>query len=205
VPGPAAAPGVPVLQAAQRHRYRAARGWGGGCAGAGRGLPPHARASVLRRRGRPSGLLLRSVREVQRHGAGAAGAQPGGPVRPVRPDLHAQDGADDRHPADHAHGVCAHQEPNLPGREARELPGGPPGDQAAACHPHHRLRAGQGVHRPRDQEAHPVPRAQEPDGHGALHEHQHAPGQGPTRSRSGTRRSGTPNAPRPSRCSARTS
>lgn len=35
------------------------------------------------RRGCPSGLLLWPVREVQRHGAGAARAQPGGPIRSV--------------------------------------------------------------------------------------------------------------------------
>lgn len=77
---------------------------------------------------------------------------------------------------DNTNGICAFQKPNLPGREAGELPDRSQLDAALTHHPHNRLRPGEGVHRPGDEQTHPVPRAQVADGHGALHEHQHALG-----------------------------
>ena len=50
-------------------------------------------------RGYPPGLLLWSVRQVQRARPRAAGSEPRGPLRPVRPQVRAEDGDDDRNPA----------------------------------------------------------------------------------------------------------
>lgn len=45
-----------------------------------------------------TGVLLRPLWEVQRHGSGAAGTQPGGPLWPLWPDLFAEDCPHDSHP-----------------------------------------------------------------------------------------------------------
>ena len=75
-------------------------------------------------------------------------------------------------------GIRSFQESNLSRRQAGELPDRTQLDASPAHHTHHRLRPRQGLHRPGDQQAHTLSRAQELDGHGALHEHQHALGQG---------------------------
>lgn len=54
----------------------------------------------------PPGVLLRAMREVQRHGPGAPRAQSGGSVRPLRPHFLPEDRPHDSHTAGESVQTC---------------------------------------------------------------------------------------------------
>ena len=76
----------------------------------------------------------------------------------------------------HARANDPREEPNLPRHQARQLFDRAPGHQDGQRGPRRRLWHGEAVPRPQDEAAHPVPRAQEPERHGAVHVDQHALG-----------------------------
>ncbi|TNN27551.1 hypothetical protein EYF80_062304 [Liparis tanakae] len=126
------------------------------------------------RSGHPLHQVVRGGGRLQRDGDGAAGAQPGGPVQLLLPEVQPQDGAAAGRPDDQPHRIHPLEELHPPRREARQLPDGPRQEGQPGLH--HRLRPRQEIPRRPNAPAHPVPREQEPDGHGALRLHQHAPG-----------------------------
>jgi len=71
-------------------------------------------------------------------------------------------------------GVRPPEAPDLPRRQARELSHWAAGEQKTTHHLHHRLWPCEGVHRPRDAQAHTLSGTQESDRHCTLHEHPHA-------------------------------
>ena len=127
-------------------------------------------------RGLAGGLLLRRVRQVQRLSHGAARAQPGGPIRHLRPQVLTQNRLAHRHTDAPPDGVRPLQASHLPRRQAGKLSDRPNVVATRQDDPHRRLRAGQILRRRRHQQAHSVPRAQEPHWHRKIHEHQHPSG-----------------------------
>ena len=109
--------------------------------------------------------------QIQRAGHGALGRQSRGLVQLVQPPLHAQDRVHAGATANRKNRVRPLQTAHLPRHQAREFSDRTTILQQTQLGAYHRLRPGQGLHRPEHGQTHTLHGTQEFDRHGEIHEY----------------------------------